>query len=95
MNLYPGGTGQSRTAYCPAGKVVGGGFDQGEAGNSQANSIITESRPINGNAWRVYARYTAETGAGYVTVHAICMTTDPSAVIATASRKSPGKKHGK
>ena len=72
---------------CPAGKVVGGGFAQSGYG-----AIITDSRPSGNNAWVVYAKNTVAV-ATTVDVYAICMTTDPSAVIARASNFTPAKKH--
>ena len=77
----------SGTVTCPAGKVVGGGFGQGAYG-----AIITDSRPSGINAWIVYAKNTAASVAT-VSIYAICMTTDPSAVIARASNFTPAKKH--
>ena len=72
---------------CPAGKVVGGGFEQ-----QAYDVIVTDSRPEGVNSWHVYAKNTVG-NAQPVIVWAICMTTDPSAVIATASHFKVAKKH--
>ena len=55
-------------------------------------AIITDSRPSGPNAWIVFAKNTLAAPAT-VTIYALCMTTDPSAVIARASNFTPAKKH--
>ena len=85
----PALSGVADTVTCPAGKVTGGGFDQN--GNLVT---IDESDPEGANGWRV--RGTNLTmAATTLTIYAICMTTEPSAVIATASKSKPAKKKGK
>ena len=75
-------------AVCPAGKVVGGGFQLGDVVN------VTSSNPEGSDAWRVVGRNTtAFNQAG--TAWAICMTTEPSTVIATASKAKNAKKKGR
>ena len=73
---------------CPAGKVVGGGFSQ-----PSFDVAITNSRPEGVNGWRVWAINSNLAESRSVTAYAICMTTDPSAVIARASNFTPAKKH--
>ena len=45
------------------------------------------------NGWRVWAINSNLAESRSVTAYAICMTTDPSAVIARASNFTPAKKH--
>jgi hypothetical protein len=79
------------TLPCPAGKVIGGGY-------GQPGSVLTiaDSRPEGVNAWTVEASNNTST-ANSVTVYAICMTTEPSAGLVTASKKvkTTKKKEGK
>jgi len=85
----PANSMNSGTAVCPAGKVVGGGF-----GQTNFNDVIfTSSGAPAGNAWQVWGK----TGLAERTVQvsAICMTTEPSAAIATASKLKIAKKRGK
>ena len=76
-------------ATCPAGKVVGGGFSA-----DLADVKITQSRPEGVNGWLVDGT-NAGINTWFVTIYAICMTTDPSTVIATASKSKVAKKRGK
>ena len=73
---------------CPAGKVVGGGF------LSQFNVGYYGSWPYDADTWAVGWQ---KLGAGGATVYAyaICMTTEPSTVIATSSKSKVAKKRGK
>lgn len=75
-----GETSESFSVPCPAGsKVVGGGFDS-TFGSLRADT----SRPSGANGWTASA-YNASTAADILGVYAICMTTDPSAVIASVT----------
>ena len=86
-----GGTPNSgATVVCPAGKVVGGGFSS----DSSGNVIVTDSRP-EGNGWRIEAANIGGTYAQTVGTYAVCLTTDPAAVIAKVASTAAGKKHRK
>jgi len=81
------GTTDSLIIDCPAGKVVGGGF-----GQFDYDVRIADSRPVAGVSWWVEAR---NLGASNRTldVYAICMSTTPSAALASkGSVKTSGKK---
>ena len=81
-------TGAGLTIACDAGKVVGGGFYQPNTPATQFT--IIDSYPNTLTSWRVYA----VNGSGSpvtVRVYAVCMTTDPSAVIARASNSRKHK----
>jgi hypothetical protein len=86
-----GGTPNSGvTVACPAGKVVGGGYSS----DSSGNVIVTDSRP-DGNGWRVEAANVNGTYAQTVGAYAVCLTTDPAAVIAKVAPAKSGKNHRK
>jgi hypothetical protein len=73
------------TATCPAGKVVGGGFTQDDAGMVD----ILRSWPINPSTWQVQGFNFDLAGPTHIhtfQAYAICMTTDPGTVIATAGK---------
>jgi len=86
LTVAPGFSG-STTTTCPAGKVVGGGFQ-----NEGALAFATDSYPGGPTSWRAEA-YNSGVVNSTLLVYAVCMTTDPSAVIATASKARVGKKH--
>ena len=78
----PQGTVGSAIATCaPGSKVVGGGFSQ-----ANATAKTFQSRPEGVDAWAVWWAK-GEAGDHPVTAYAICMTTDPSAVIAKVAKK--------
>ena len=76
------------TVPCDAGKVVGGGFYQPYTPVNQLT--IIDSYPNTLTSWRVYA-VNASGSPVTVRVYAVCMTTDPSAVIARASNSRKHK----
>ena len=73
---------------CPSGKVVGGGHVQ--TGPVTAN--LLGSKPISSNTWQASV-YNPALADATVTAYAICMTTDPGTIIATASKGKVAKKH--
>jgi hypothetical protein len=86
LTVAPGFSG-STTTTCPAGKVVGGGFQ-----NEGALAFATDSYPGGPTSWRSEA-YNSGGVDSTLLVYAICMTTDPVAVIARASNFKVSKKH--
>jgi hypothetical protein len=79
---------QTYVAACPSGKVIGGGFDAGAPGK------VIASFPASATAWRV--TYDNNTGVSQpLGVYAICLTTEPSTVLATASKKVKIAKKGR
>jgi hypothetical protein len=81
----------SAAVTCPAGRVVGGGFTLASGSDSLVN--FTMSRPTGSTEWRVAARNGSPSQDATIGAFAICMTTDPAAVIATASKSKVGKRH--
>jgi hypothetical protein len=80
----------SHVATCPGtARVTGGGYYQ-----LDFNLKVTDSRPEGPSAWKVWATKLDPNQATLI-VYAICMSTDPSAVIAKASKFTPAKKRGK
>ena len=83
-------------ARCPDGsKVTGGGFNLTGFGAAAPTVQVVRSNP-EGQGWETAVRKVAAdpvAGPPNVRVYAICMTTDPSAVIATASHFKVAKKH--
>ena len=84
----PANTVKGDAATCPAGRAVAGGYTQ-----VNIDVLFTESIP-SGNGWAVTAHNTGGVPRS-VTVYAVCMSTDPSTVIATASKSKVAKKRGK
>ena len=72
-------------ATCPAGKVTGGGYYDVNVGTA-----VIDSYPNTLNSWQVFVNTPGAQDTIYV--YAICMTTDPSSVIASLS---PAAKKGK
>ena len=89
--LIPASLYGSAAVTCPAGKVVGGGFTLASGSDSLVN--FTMSRPTGSTEWRVAARNGSTSEDATIGAFAICMTTDPSAVI--ASHVKGARKHGK
>ena len=83
----PPGSPVLRTVTCPVGKVVGGGYQ----GNGWV--VVLESYPSAINQWAVLVENTDTLLGHPITVHAVCMSTDPSAVIAKTSNFKVSKKH--
>jgi hypothetical protein len=55
--------------------------------------VVTDSYPTSANTWRIWVENT-DTAPHNVTVWALCMTTDPAAVIAKVPANfTPAKKH--
>jgi hypothetical protein len=54
--------------------------------------VVTDSRP-DGNGWRVEAANVDGNYAQTVGLYAMCLTTDPAAVIAKVATTQHGKKH--
>jgi hypothetical protein len=54
--------------------------------------VVTDSRP-DGNGWRVEAANVDGNYAQIVGLYAMCLTTDPAAVIAKVATTQHGKKH--
>ena len=86
--LIPAGTNGSAAVTCPAGQVVGGGFTL-----ASGSVNFTTSRPTGPTEWRVAAQNASSSLDATIGAFAICMTTDPATVIATASKVRVGKKH--
>ena len=86
LTVAPGFSG-STTATCPAGKVVGGGFQ-----NEGALAFATDSYPGGPTSWRAET-YNSGVVNSTLVVYAICMITDPAAVIARASNFKVSKRH--
>jgi hypothetical protein len=83
---------------CPSGRVTGGGFSisGGFDGNTPTISVFRSKS--EGDGWEVGTRkVAADPAAGAPTAQAwaFCMTTDPSTVVATASKKVKAAKQGK
>jgi len=74
------------SATCPAGKVVGGGFSQ-----TLYDMRITDSRPLGGDTWQVYATNLEATDR-WITAYAICMTTPGVAIASKGDMTPAGKK---
>jgi len=55
--------------------------------------LIADSHPSGSNGWIVYGSNPNPALARNLDIYAICMTTDPSAVIAKASNFKVSKKH--
>jgi hypothetical protein len=83
-------------ATCPAGKLVGGGHSVAAVvGGGEGKINFIGSRPLsNATQWRVTAWNGTGNNASF-SAFAICMTTDPGTVIATASKGKIAKKRGK
>jgi hypothetical protein len=64
---------------CPAGKATGGGFF-----DVSPTTHVFDSRPYGTATWSVWVRNDGNAD-DYVSAYVICMTTDPSAVIASLS----------
>jgi hypothetical protein len=80
LTLIPATLHGSAVVPCPAGKVVGGGFTLASGSDSLVNFDM--SRPTGSTEWRVAARNSSTTLDATIGAWAICMTTDPGAVIA-------------
>jgi hypothetical protein len=91
LTLIPATKDGSAAITCPAGKVVGGGFTLASGDYALVN--FTMSRPTGSTEWRVAARNASPSLDATIGAFAICMTTDPSAVIARTSNFKVSKKH--
>jgi len=76
----PASTITSVVAPCPAGsKVVGGGFQ-----GVEPTTAVRDSRPSSATAWLVRV-HNAGSSADNLSAYAVCMATEPAAVIASLS----------
>jgi hypothetical protein len=78
------GSGVNAQVDCPAGKVAGGGFFANLV-NSESQVEVTQSYALDSDSW-VARGHNDGTIAWNLQAFAICMTTDPGTVIATASK---------
>jgi len=86
-NIPAGGSNISQVS-CPAGKVVGGGAD----GEPNADIHLVDSFAWDATKWFARGKNTHPTDTRTLQAFAICMTTEPGAVIAKASKFKPAKK---
>ena len=93
-SVIPIGTSGSVVATCPAGKIVGGGHGLQLGNVISVNFVKSGLVPNSAIDWVVEA-YNGGGGPATITAYAICMTTDPGTVIATASKSKVAKRHGK
>jgi len=86
--LIPPNDFTNTTVDCPAGKVVGGGF------NAATDVTVFFSYAADADTWWVSGRNPSNQNR-VLQAYAICMTTEPSTVIATASKSKVAKRRGK